>query len=134
MSAGATQQQKTRHTYNTLHRIQRELQTAGVTTQYRKASRVESAHLVYFTDTEYPNMQDGGFNIKLTWGNMSNGGSVGYPVIYFVHQGATKTFCLGSPHGDYEKGIAKIVEVFAAPKPTAYTDGCVCIAIDPSRI
>ena len=112
MAAGATQAQKTRHAYNALHSIQRELATAGVTTQYCKANRVESAHLVHVETTAHV---DGGFNIKFTWGNMSNGGSVGYPVIYFVHNDVTQTFGFS----DYEKGIAKIVEAFAAPKQEA---------------
>ena len=131
MAAGATQAQKTRHTYTTLHRIQHELANAGVPTAYHKANRVERAHLVYIEGGAASHV-DGGFNISFSWSNASNGETFGWPIVYLVHEGVTQRFGLGEKAGDFEKGIAKIIEVFAAPKPS--TDGTCCIVIDPSRI
>lgn len=117
MAAGATQAQKTRHAYNTLHRIQLELANAGVPTEYRKANRVEAAHLVYIEGGAASHVS-GGFNIKFKWSNASNGETFGWPIIYLVHNGATTRYGLGEQAGDYEKGIAKLIEVFTATKPS----------------
>jgi hypothetical protein len=109
MSAGLSRTQRTYHTRKLLKSIQRELSKANVGTMYNRGTPQTSAYLVY-EGTGH----DGGFNISMSWGNMSNGGSVGTPRIrlYEPENNFPKQYA-GWGEESFEKGIARIKELFA---------------------
>jgi hypothetical protein len=107
MSAGLSREQRTYHTRKMLQRVQRELSKANVGTIYKRGTPHTSALVIYNGPTT-----DGGFNISMSWGNMSNGESVGMPRIWLTYQSETKQYA-GWGVESFEKGLARIKELFA---------------------
>jgi len=106
MSAGLSRTQRTYHTRKLLKSIQRELSKANVGTMYKRGTPQRSAMLVY-DDSGV----SGGFNVSMSWGNMSNGESVGTPRIWLSFNGETKQYADWGEES-FEKGIARIKELF----------------------
>jgi hypothetical protein len=108
MSAGLSRTQRTYHTRKLLKSIQRELSKANVGTIYKRGTPQTSAVLVYEGTGA-----TGGFNISMSWGNMSNGESVGTPRIwlYEPENNFPKQYA-GWGEESFEKGIARIKELF----------------------
>jgi hypothetical protein len=95
MAAGLTQRQKASKTYNWLQSLRRDLLKAGVSTVYERATVNRRGKVVFFTGDgiTFPKSDvDGGFNISLNWGNMSNGESFGTARLYLVLRGETKVY------------------------------------------
>jgi len=109
MSAGLSREQRTYHTRKMLQRVQRELSKANVGTIYKRGTPQTSAVLV----CEGIGIT-GGFHISMSWGNMSNGGSVGTPRIwlYEPENNFPKQYA-GWGEESFENGIARIKELFA---------------------
>ena len=119
MAAGLSQKQITARIYRRLLSIARDLRRAGVHTQYQKATAQRYAKLVFFEGdgvlVPHSNV-DGGFNISYSVSRASNGETFGSATIYLVYKGESTNYGLASVNGSFEQGIARIKELFAAPK------------------
>ena len=94
MAAGLTQAAKYGRTVRALNKVERQLRTlapASCTVQ-----RVQRGGNVICEPTDAP---EKGFSVYLSWGNMSNGESVGHWVI------AGKAFW----YGDFEQALKEVI-------------------------
>ena len=125
MGAGLSKKQITSRIYNRLKSLEYQLSKAGVNTVYVKASRIKGAHLVFFERDAitFPRWTgDGGFNIKYSSGNMSNGETVITGRIYTVLRGVNRVFGWAEKDGSFEQGLDFIKQNFTtSPSAQAAT-------------
>jgi hypothetical protein len=112
MAAGISRQEKTARAYNHLQAIRRTLQRAGVETKYVKATARTRGCVIPINQ---PDHVDGGFNISMEWGSMSNGESVGTVRLYLVLRGETKVYAgFGyNCDGSYSTGLDIVKREFS---------------------
>lgn len=115
MGAGISKKALYGRIYNSLKRIQRELETAGVVTKYR-------GQQLYSGDDAH-----GGFNISIRVIRASNGECAGINTVYIPASGERvkdETYCFNGANGDFKQGIARVKQIFV--KATVVDDTLDC--------
>ena len=121
MAAGLSKKQITSRIYTRLKSLEYQLSKAGVNTQYRKGTANTRGYLVFFEGHDAHSMEefvnhrwtgDGGFNIKYSSGNMSNGETVITGRIYTVLRGVNRIFGWTEKDGSFEQGLNFIKQNF----------------------
>jgi hypothetical protein len=110
MGAGLSKAQFNGRVYRRLKSTQRQLVRAGVPTIYEN----------YQLYPDLTGVEDTGkgFNIGYTRLNASNGETAGIPLILVTINGDREEYgWWNSKHGDFNKGIARIIELFAGKDP-----------------
>jgi hypothetical protein len=120
MAAGLSQKQITSRIYNRLKWLEYQLSKAGVNTRYCKGTASKRGHLVFYeegapvSNNECPRwVGDGGFNIKYSSGNMSNGETFITGRIYTVLHGVNRIFGWTEKDGSFEQGLEFIKQNFS---------------------
>lgn len=108
MGAGLTRKQRNSRTRYSLQAMQAKLARVGVPSVYRRFQLC--ADVTGLTSLN-------GFNVRWSWGNMSNGESVGMQLITVFYNGAEEVYGWCQKNGDRKAGVARIVELFSRLAP-----------------